>query len=261
VIGIVLSLQIRGGTDDTLVLFKREPNRYRRALVVTAHTYASIQNAYSGLGFVVASVDNEIHVMTAHHHPWISSLWRGVTLRIFAIAADPNQPTQLLRENNNARLSGDAEETASLRWLDDRFIAVFDSWNMLAVSPHDVVRPHCHAFARHDGAYRRVAPYVIRAQDLPDEWLHLPWSEASLLTDEARRVMLQPLHERWQQQVTQMGATPRQLLLRREKNKTWVLARPRNEKQTLAFKFLVEAHSTEQGARDFVMVDAEEQSR
>jgi hypothetical protein len=193
VFGVVLSFPMTGGSDDVLALFEREGAGFRRVMVVARHDYASILQGQLALDYAVRPVGSGYHVMTTHSSPWISSLWRGAHLRIFEPGPSPTQPRLLLDEPNSARIT---EHGADLSADDRGFAARFLSWAILSAPEGDAARLQVHRFAFEGGQYRRVAPFVTRVRDLPDEWVKLPWSVAQTFTAEASRARLAPVHRR-----------------------------------------------------------------
>ena len=131
-------------------------------------------------------------MLTAHGHPWISSAWRGAHLTIWQPGPDPEHPRRLLDEDHSARMTESiADLAADATGLSARFL----SWNRLARERDESAREVVRHFSLDHGAYRRTAPFVVHPGDLPDEWLHSSWSEASLFTVPSVRSRLAGVHD------------------------------------------------------------------
>ena len=192
-LGVVVHLAGTGGGDDVLVIFEHQRRQLRPSMVVASHDYSSITEGYLALDFQARAEGGGYHVMTVHSSPWISSAWRGAHFQIFAPGPTPAQPRRLLEEYNSARIG---EAGAELSVVPGGFRAYFASWTALSDLFPDVVRTHVHAFSFDGSAYRRVAPFVHRPMELPDEWLRMPWKQAQELTAPSARATLEPIHAR-----------------------------------------------------------------
>jgi hypothetical protein len=191
-LGVVFGVDIVGGSDDVLALFERQGEGIKLVMVVANHGYASIQQGFLALDFEARPVGDRYHVMTVHSSPWISSAWRGAHFQVFAPGPSPQRPERLLEDYNSARMS---EVGGWIQAKADGFQSRFSSWIGIPGISGDVVRAHVHAFRFEQGAYRRVAPFTVHPWELPDEWLRLPWAEASMLVPAEARARLAPVHE------------------------------------------------------------------
>jgi hypothetical protein len=189
-LGIIFGVPITGGDDESLVLFEHRGRKMTTVMVVAKHDYASITEGQLDLSFAARPVEGGYHVGTVNGSPWISSMWRGAHLKIFASSTTPARPTLLLERHNGARGPAGVVATPS------GFQARFASWTTFRDLTGDVVRTHVQTFARDGASYRRVAPFAARVRELPDEWVRLPWGEAAELTVPEERERLAPIHGR-----------------------------------------------------------------
>jgi hypothetical protein len=100
-----------------------------------------------------------------------------------------DHPKKLLEEHSSTPLD---YEVAAIQTTADGFEVRFPSWNMLPT----VSRMHVRKYERRTGAFARVQPFVDKAGDLPDEWLRLPWNDASQLVVPEARAGVKAWHER-----------------------------------------------------------------
>lgn len=193
VIGVVFGINSVGGDDDTLVVLERDGATYKTAMVVAAHDHTSITSGLLALDHVVRPTsEGGYQVMTVNSSPWISSAWRGARLRVFVKGATASQPVTLFDEGNSARIG---EVGADLQVLPGGFRADFSSWvTMRAEGGDGVVRDHVRVLACTERQCARVTPHVAKPEDLPDEWVRLPWAEAAKLTHPASRERLEAVH-------------------------------------------------------------------
>jgi hypothetical protein len=191
--GAVLTVGLSCGSDGSLSLYERTRRGMRVAVTAESNDYASIQKGRLSLVYGVSPPDarGRYFVVTAHGRPWCSSLWRGLHYHVLEPGPHPSRPRRLLQKEASAR--HDSGEPGFIETTRTGFTIRFYSWHNLAT---EVIRTHVRRYERRGARFVRVQPFAAEPRDLADEWLSLPWSQASRLTHPTARARLAAVHAR-----------------------------------------------------------------
>jgi hypothetical protein len=123
-------------------------------------------------------------------HPWMSSCWRALRIRILAPSGDSIKPKVLL----DKPLSGRWCEGMTTAIKGDSVSFTYDGWGgpwSMAL----VQRPYTLMYEYKNGAMVEHFGFPPRLEDLPEDWLMRDWSLSQEATKESARGLLQTVHE------------------------------------------------------------------
>lgn len=128
-------------------------------------------------------------LLLANSHPWMSSCWRQMRIRILAPSGDPIHPKALL----DKPLSGRWCEGIKIDTNGNSVTFTYDAWGgpwSMAL----VQRPYAQTYTYDGTNLVEHFGFPPRLEDLPEEWLMREWSFSQEATVESARERLQPLH-------------------------------------------------------------------
>ncbi len=187
----LVAVTARFGLDATLLLFRRGEGGWKLLWQDRAPAYEDIDGALGSYTTALTpkGSDGAFFLAAAHVTPWYQSNWQQAELRVFRIGPE-----------GKARKVGQRQETIFLGVDNPMALTASDAHHLalrLYSGSNDPVRHH---FSRiihlrlEPKAVKRVPPYADTALDLVDEWLSLPWNEASALVEASARARLKPEH-------------------------------------------------------------------
>lgn len=187
----LIAVTARFGIDAALLLFRRGEGGWTLLWRDRAPVYEDIDGALGSYTTVMTpkGADGAFFLGAARITPWYQSNWQQAELRVFRIEPD-----------GKVRRLGQRDETIFLGVDSPMALMAPDAHHLafrLHAGSNDPVRHH---FSRiihlriDPAAITRVPPYADTPLDLVDEWLSLPWSEASSLAEPAARASLKPAH-------------------------------------------------------------------
>lgn len=187
----LVAVTARFGLDATLLLFRRGEGGWRLLWQDRAPAYEDIDGALGSYTTALTpkGSDGAFYLAAARVTPWYQSNWQQAELRVIRLGPE-----------GKARKVGQRQETI--------FLGVDNPMALMAPDAHRLALRLCsgskdpvrHHFSRiihlrlEPGAVTREAPYADTPLDLVDEWLGLPWKEASALVEASARTRLKSEH-------------------------------------------------------------------
>lgn len=129
-------------------------------------------------------------LVLANTHPWLSSCWRALRIRILAPSGDPIKPTALL----DKPLDGRWCEGMTTEIKGDTVNFSYDSWG----GPWSfafVQRPYTLTYEFKAGAFVEHFGFPSRLENLPEDWIMREWTFSREATVESARGTLETIHE------------------------------------------------------------------
>jgi len=129
-------------------------------------------------------------VVLANTHPWMSSCWRALRIRVLAPSGDPIHPKVLL----DKPLDGRWCEGISTDVKGDVVSFTYQSWGG-PWSIASVQRSYTLTYQYNTTGFVEHFGFPSRFEDLPEDWLMREWSLSQEATVESARGPLQTIHE------------------------------------------------------------------
>ncbi len=123
-------------------------------------------------------------------HPWMSSCWRAMRLRILAPSGDPLHPTALLDKPTGGRWC----EGITSEIKGDRVSFIHDNWGG-PWSTAFVQRTYTYTWELVDGKMVQRFGFAPKIEYLPEDWLMGEWDLAQEATVESARDRLKSIHD------------------------------------------------------------------
>lgn len=136
-------------------------------------------------------------LVLGHTHPWVSSCWRAMRIRILAPSSDPIHPKVFLDKLTGGRWCEGI--TSEIRGETVSFS--FDDWGG-PWSMGLVQRPYTYTYRYEGGAFVEHFGFPARFENLPEDWLMRDWSLAQDATVEGARMRLRPMQEQMHKALT-----------------------------------------------------------
>lgn len=195
-IGATTTIRIPCGNDSSLYLFKRSGQEWTLVLAQEANDYENIGDAQGSFKYAVSpSSDNgQFFVVTKDVNPWCSSNWHAIRYQVLRVGQSAYQPKVLLKRAETVYLGNERDGLIAIR--PDGFSIEFDAGQRLDTGV--IIRRHVVAYQVKDDQVRRVPPFAFEPEGFLDEWVDLPWKEASQWIDASASAELRKWHERLQ---------------------------------------------------------------
>lgn len=194
-LAVTTTLSLPCADDTSLYILARRNNAWRLVLVLESNEYSDIGKAACTFEYAVSppSPDGSWFVATAELHCWCTSNWQEIRYTVLRPNQTTTQPDVLLQGRQGIYL-GAGEPPFSLAVDRDAFELRFQAAQSL--DPAILTRDHVvrYAVGAHDA--QRVAPFAFRPEDFLDEWIHMPWRDASAWVDAADRARIHRWHAR-----------------------------------------------------------------
>ena len=177
-LSIQLTYEIECGRDNILFFYRHTVAGYRRELLWHNPDLNSVGDAFGD--FFLSSLvppDNRHRylVAVAHGTPWCTSNLSEFHVDLLAPATERGPQTRLAHLDQGFRREDDPRIRVTSDGFDLRVTA-----NSIAGAI--IMRPGVFRYRTTSGTLERVQPIALNARDFVDEWLQLPWSEASRWT-------------------------------------------------------------------------------
>jgi hypothetical protein len=180
------------GADSVLLVYQQTENRWTQKLLWQSRNYDEVKDAFGDFFAYVAipaNVPSGWLIAAAHGSPWCTSRWSGFSLDLLEPTASANEP-QIRQhiEHGYVRFEIEPVLNAIPGGLQLRLqTGMVDIDVMTRIGPY---RYHL------DGTkLQRVQPIANNGRDFVDEWLQVPWSDASRWSASAQLDSLKKFHE------------------------------------------------------------------
>jgi hypothetical protein len=188
------TLQLTCGDDTSLYVLERSGDRWRLVLAVEKNGYAEVSGAACLFEYDVSPHDEcgAWYVVTADIHCWCTSTWQEIRYKVLRPGPSPYEPRVVFSEEHDMFIGEDPNFTLSME--PDGFSLRFMALQSLDMSI--IRREHVRRFTIRGDAVKRVPPLAFKPEDFLDEWIDLPWNEASRWVEGAALRSAQRWHER-----------------------------------------------------------------
>src|SRR5262249_3961520 len=122
-----------------------------------------------------------------------SSRWQSLRYKVMRVGGGPETPVILLNTEHGVLL-GD-EPPFRLRVTDHGFALTFRHEQSLDYGIME--RSYILQYSVRGDEVTRITPFALQPEDFLDEWVHMPWAEASRWVAPSRRDELQSWHEKF----------------------------------------------------------------
>lgn len=183
--------------DASLYIFERKGANYGLALALESDDYAETTGAQNQLRYAILAPPEagaRWSVVTTYVEAACvsSSVWRKIRLRVLRPSGIADQPQVLVSENEDAKLPD--ENGYSLLAGGDTFTLTYGG--SIILDGGIDARRHVAKYQVTEGGVTRLPPVALLPQDFVDEWIQLPWSQASLWNKSADSARIQEWHDR-----------------------------------------------------------------
>jgi len=163
----------------------------RTSILITGER-GGMDKQFLALSFKLATLPGypDPVLVLANTHPWMSSCWRGMRIRILAPTGDPLKPKALLDKLLDGRWCEGITSEVKGATVTFSYESWGGPWSIAAVQ-----RPYTLTYEFKAGAFVEHFGFAPRFEDLPEDWLMRDWSLSQEATVEAHRGLLQSIHE------------------------------------------------------------------
>jgi hypothetical protein len=183
--------------DASLYIFEQRGGQYSLALSLESDGYSETTGAQNQLRYAVLAapeVNSRWSVVAAYVQAACtsSSLWRRIRLRVLRPSGIADRPELLLSETDDAKLPD--ENDYSLLAGGDTFTLRYRGAMILDGAIDS--RIHVASFRVTENGVIRLPPVALLPQDFVDEWIQLPWSQASFWNKSADTARIENWHDK-----------------------------------------------------------------
>jgi len=183
--------------DASLYIFERKGAQYVRVLSLESDDYTQTTGAQNQLRYAILAPPepaNQWSLVTTYVEAACASpsLWRRIQLRVLRPSGIAEQPEVMLRRDEDAKLQD--ENGYTLVAGGDTFTLAYGGSMILDAGIES--RRHVTKYRVTEKGVARVAPLAMLPQDFVDEWIQLPWNDASLWSKSPDPVRIQHWHDR-----------------------------------------------------------------
>jgi hypothetical protein len=183
--------------DASLYIFDRKGAQYGLALSLESDDYRETTAAQNQLRYAILAAPeatDQWSVVTTHVEAACasSSVWRKIRLRILRPSGIADRPEVLLNQNEDAQLAD--ENNYSLTAGGNTFTLTYGGSMILDGGIES--RRHVAKYRVTATGVTRLPPVASLPQDFVDEWIQLPWSQASFWNKSADLARIQEWHDR-----------------------------------------------------------------
>jgi hypothetical protein len=190
----VTTLQIPCGQDSSFYIFQHIDAGWKLILTQEANNYDQINGAQGSFDYAVSPADHAGNwfAVAVDINPWCTSVWQGIRYKVLRVGPTPDEPVVVLSRHEGVNLN--FEPAYKLSIGNDGFRLLFGGGQNLDMDL--MLRVHVANYAVAGNRATRVPPIALLPQDFLDEWVELPWEEASKWTAAAPRADIQSWHSR-----------------------------------------------------------------
>lgn len=165
--------------DSSLYVFQRAGKQWRLVLENERNGYQEIYDALAGIEYAISPPDasGRWYAVIAGVNAACASSWQSIRYVVVRPTENATQGHTLLSRSGSLYLGADEVQklTAERDWF--RI-----SWVGGSIDVDVATRIYVEQYAVGESSIVRVAPYAVRPQDFVEEWMELPWEEASRWT-------------------------------------------------------------------------------
>lgn len=189
------TLGILCGNDTSLYLAKRRGTRWELILALEANDYKEINGAQGSFEYAILPPDlkGDFFVVTVDINPWCTSFWQAIRYKVFRVGSKPYRPKRIMSRKETVYEGNDLVYRLSTE--SKGFTLSFTGETFAS----GTTRQHVARYAVVGDQVRRVAPIALEPQDFLDEWISLPWKEASRWSEPSVRSGLRGWHAKLKQ--------------------------------------------------------------
>jgi hypothetical protein len=191
-LAIVTTLDVPCGSDSSLYVYELRGASWQLVLIDEASDYDTVADAQGSFQYAVSPPDKDggWFVVAADVNPWCSSNWQSLRYKVMRVGQTPDHPQILFSERQSVFLGND--ETFKLRVGRKGF-----QISQIADQSLDsgiLTRVHIQKYEVAGNRVSRVPPLGLVPQDFLDEWVQLPWEEATHWVSSKNQDVLQVRH-------------------------------------------------------------------
>jgi hypothetical protein len=176
-LAVVITLQIPCGSDSSLYLFEQRGASWKPVLADEANDYSTVAGAQGSFQYAVSPPDGDRgwFVVAGDVSPWCGSNWQALRYKVMRPGDSFDHPQTLLSRQEEIYVG--RGESFKLSVSGDGF--QISQWGSQSLDADILTRVHVHKFTVAGSQVSRVRPLALLPQDFLDEWVELPWEEAS----------------------------------------------------------------------------------
>lgn len=201
-IGATVTVGVMCGEDSSLYLFERNGKNWELILAQEANGYEEVHGAQGSFSYVVSTPSDtgQFFVVTKNVSPWCTSNWHDMRYQVMRVGPSPYQPRILLNRDEFIFIAGGGE---TIEPLPKGFEIRFDARQ--GIDAGVLIRRHVVRYQIEGDEVTRVPPFAFEPEGFLDEWIGMPWGEASLWVAPSASHELRPLHEKLRRQRKQVN--------------------------------------------------------
>lgn len=189
---VKVAFDIACGDDNMLLLYEAKPNAFERVLTWQSNDYAKISGAFGDFFeyAVISPSGSALRVAVAHGTPWCTSRFSNFKIDLLAPSRQPTNRARMVWHANRGYSRGDFNNR--LRTTSDGFELRV---NAPASDPKAFERTVVYRYRVIGAEVTRVGPIATTGRGFVEEWIAIPWKEASERTSSDSIAKLKLLHE------------------------------------------------------------------
>jgi hypothetical protein len=192
---LILSVQfnfgIPCGDDNVLILFQANGTRWKDVLRWRVKDLNDIGDAFGDFFFptvVPGLAPDAWRLVTLHGDPWCTSYISGFKVDVLAATSDPDQPKLIAHRNEDYRRNEPPSFTASGNIITMRGLAS-------TIETDVMIRKGIFQYRLVGDDFQRIQPIATNSRYFVDEWLQMPWSDATHFSEPTSLSALKPAHD------------------------------------------------------------------
>jgi hypothetical protein len=192
-VAAIATLQIPCGDDSSLYVFEHTKREWKLVLAQEASDYAEISGTQGPFGYALSPAgDAHWFLVTTHFTPGCASMWHSLRVNVLRPGPNASQPRVIFQASQLARMDYPVQIGVDR----ERFRITFSGAQSLDSTIS--VRKHVLEYGISGYHVLRVPPIALRPEDFLDEWLDLPWADASRWVSTSNAKALEDWHARLQ---------------------------------------------------------------
>ena len=177
-IGVTTTIGVCCGADTSFYLFRRQGQKWDLIpMAQEANDYETVNGAQGKFRYAISppSDSGQFFVVTKNVNPWCTSNWQSIHYQVMRQGQSAYEPKILLKQKESIYLGTDID--GYIMVSPTGFSIEFKAQQKLDSGV--LTRHHVVAYQVRGDQVQRVPPFGHTPEDFLDEWLDLPWEEAS----------------------------------------------------------------------------------